>query len=622
MCNFAVMDFTIYPYDRLPEFIRENETLRQTLLQSGGIVKFLAEHIDDPYDDAAPLLFVQYQNYVAENYRREIRWNPNRQNWSIEDLRQRALNVRNHLLEEYQCRRVLLRNLRMHMDVPLTARNMVDELELKYLEYAWKEDLRRQRPDIDTNLGTYKYVMQQFQYCLPMEDNGLACRSIDIALKMHHGYELTDTEMFESFIMELFHKYFFGPTIEERLKRGIKDLLHGKNAKACRGEAMSMLKSVQWFSRHIYNDAAEKVLTDSFTIEDKRWLRNLLEHYDRDRFSEEELIFFYFGMLLADVGRLWHRMLRRYADIDLSELEKEANSFVNTNSSVNQDTWEDEEDFFENETSFKMLTSHTEYDEQNEKLTIVEKEVDLSKTIEKVARSAFDKYMSELTASDEDIDEIFDEDDERITKAENAALSKTGNQSGISGLIHSIAASAQTANNIDEAWDDTYDFIFDKRVKPQEIKRAIEKVKSEKIKERRFYYVAYRILKVIKWIPVEVSDSDYLRWINCHFECGRETNENKKKAFLFNLEGSVKKLDDLHPSDWKDDSIYGKLGKHYRMLAISFKNTFTVTIINGKPVADSESYEHLKDRVEFLSETRDVHGLLWAPDEAYINDWK
>lgn len=172
----------------------------------------------------------------------------------------------------------------------------------------------------------------------------------------------------------------------------------------------------------------------------------------------------------------------------------------------------------------------------------------------------------------------------------------------------------------EEKWDDTFDFIFDEKINPREVKRVIETVKSDKIKDRRFYYVSFRILKVLKWIPIETLESDYLRWINCHFKCGWEKNKNQKKAFLFNLEGTVKDLDDLHPSEWKDDSLYGKLGKYYRLLAISFKNTFTLTIINGKSVYNSESYEHLKDRVEFLSGARDVHGLLWAPDEAYIND--
>ncbi len=174
----------------------------------------------------------------------------------------------------------------------------------------------------------------------------------------------------------------------------------------------------------------------------------------------------------------------------------------------------------------------------------------------------------------------------------------------------------------EEEWDDTFDFIFDEKINPVEVKKAIETVKSEKIRDRRFYYVSFRILKVLKWIPIDTLESDYLKWINCHFECGWEKNKNQKKAFLFNLEGTVKVLDDLHPSEWEDDSLYGKLGKHYRLLALSFKNVFTMTIVNGKPDGESESYEHLRDRVEFLYGTRDVCGTLWAPEEAYVNDGK
>ena len=343
------MDFSILPYDRLPEFIRENENLRQILLQSGGIMKYVTEHIDDPTDENTPQLFVQYQNYVAENYRRANRYNPNRQNWSIEDLRQRALNGSNHLWGEYQSRRVLMRTLRMQTDIPVAASSVVNIINLKYLEYAWKEDLRRRHPDIETDFGTYRYVMQQFERCgWPMRSNGLACRSIDIVLKLHHGYELTETENFDCLNNEMFHAHFFGPRIIDRVQRGLIELLHNKNAKECRAEAIGMLKRVKWFSQHIYNDEVEDVYNDTFTLDDKRWLRGLLEHYDKDHFSEEELCFFYFGKLFADIGRIWEKQIRRYPDIDLGELEIETNTFINTEPSVRQITWEDEKLCFKN----------------------------------------------------------------------------------------------------------------------------------------------------------------------------------------------------------------------------------------------------------------------------------
>lgn len=108
---------------------------------------------------------------------------------------------------------------------------------------------------------------------------------------------------------------------------------------------MKMLCGVKWFSQHIYNDDAVEILGDSFTLEDKQWLRSIIEHYDRDR-GGDELNFFYFGKLLADIGRLWAKQLLHYAKIDLSELEEEVNSFVNTEPAVRQITWEDKKRCF------------------------------------------------------------------------------------------------------------------------------------------------------------------------------------------------------------------------------------------------------------------------------------
>lgn len=284
----------------------------------------------------------------------------------------------------------------------------------------------------------------------------------------------------------------------------------------------------------------------------------------------------------------------------------------------------------------KAQIPHFEYDQQNEKLSIVYGEnkgkVNLDEVIEKKTKDVVNKQLEEIASTDADIDEMFVDiygkdlvdqvnkemkEEEKIDDYEDTAEFPPQT----SQMPQAPKSSGQDEIE-EEEWDDTFDNIFNKKVRPQEIKKTIEKVKSEKIKDRRFYYVAYRILKFIKWIPVEIAESDYLRWINCHFERGWENNKSQKKAFLFNLEGTVKRLNDLHPSEWKDDSLYGNLGKHYRLLAISFKNAFTYTMIDKKPVGDSESYEHLKDRVEFLSGAREYHGTLWAPDEAYINDGK
>jgi hypothetical protein len=62
------------------------------------------------------------------------------------------------------------------------------------------------------------------------------------------------------------------------------------------------------------------------------------------------------------------------------------------------------------------------------------------------------------------------------------------------------------------------------------------------------------------------------------------------------------------------------LGKHYRLLALSFKNIFTQTLVKGDPVDDSESYEHLKDRANFLCGAILCYDRWTAQPEAYINN--
>lgn len=174
----------------------------------------------------------------------------------------------------------------------------------------------------------------------------------------------------------------------------------------------------------------------------------------------------------------------------------------------------------------------------------------------------------------------------------------------------------------DEEWDDTYDNIFDERVKPWELKKALEGIKyPTRISQRRFYYVTYRILDVIKYFSDKVTPSDFLRWINLHFNCGWIDDNEHRKQFVFALEGSSKNLEDQHPSDWDEKTIRGGSGKQHRQLAVTLKNTFTETIINGIAVDNSDSFEHLRDRGQFLKNAYPVgDGHFFIPDDAYINN--
>lgn len=175
---------------------------------------------------------------------------------------------------------------------------------------------------------------------------------------------------------------------------------------------------------------------------------------------------------------------------------------------------------------------------------------------------------------------------------------------------------------VEEEWNDCLDGIFDKKINPKMVKMAIAGMSSERLSGKRFYYVAYRILKIIRWIPASTTDADYLRWVNLHFDLGWIDDKQHKHQFQFNLEDSSKNLASKHPSKWTDDTVYGGRGRFYHELAIKFKNEFTQTIINGKPVDDSESFEHLKDRPQFLKGAKVYYGEYYVPDQAYINNGK
>lgn len=181
-------------------------------------------------------------------------------------------------------------------------------------------------------------------------------------------------------------------------------------------------------------------------------------------------------------------------------------------------------------------------------------------------------------------------------------------------------------NNEDtnEEWDDTYDYIFDKRVKPKAIKVAIDGIDiPNKISNVRFFYVTCRILEILQYLTKKASRPDFLRWVNLHFNCGWIDDNEHRKQFVFALEGSSKNLEDQHPSDWDEETIKGGSGKYHHRLAVTMKNTFTETVINGIAIDDSESFEHLRDRGQFLRYAYHVKdNEYFIPDDAYINNGK
>lgn len=168
-------------------------------------------------------------------------------------------------------------------------------------------------------------------------------------------------------------------------------------------------------------------------------------------------------------------------------------------------------------------------------------------------------------------------------------------------------------------WDDSLDRIFDERVKPQEIFKALkDAIPDTKLNGRPQHYVSFRILKILRYIKYDTTSKDYLRWINLHFNCGW-SNDNDLKFRMI----SKKEYDKLHPSKWKNINTKSDINESYYNYAIFLKNVFTQTLENGKEVDDSDSFEHLKDRHRFLSHAYHVEGERYVVKaENYINNGK
>lgn len=176
----------------------------------------------------------------------------------------------------------------------------------------------------------------------------------------------------------------------------------------------------------------------------------------------------------------------------------------------------------------------------------------------------------------------------------------------------------------DEEWDNQYDYIFNEKIKPREIKKAMESIElPRKISKVRFYYITYRVLEILNYIPDSSSRNDFLRWVNIHFNCGWIDDKQHKRRFSFQLENSSRNIEKQHPSEWDEKTIKGGSGILHHQLAVTLKNTFTQTLMNGSIVDNSDSFEHLVDRGQFLRFAIAIQdNKYYIPDDAYINNGK
>lgn len=310
----------------LPDYIRENEDLRQTLLAQEGFMKYVADYIINGGDDGLSL-YAKYQEHVFDDYLKACSWDPDTQLMSNDELWMKALGQGNHLKKEFGYRKVVESTL---SELDEEAAESVRRFYDGYMAYAWRTDFERRNPHHTTDIGFYQNLMEQFRH-----PNGLVYRCMELAIKEHRGKGWTETDQYDYYRIAEYHYFYFdwcgphGNRAFDRLRRGVKEWLEGKEDEECRELARDMLEKVRFFSQHIYND--EAVCSSNggpFPIEDKKCLRELVENFEKKSDTEVMQLFRDFLFLLQEVCRIWAARLLRYHNTDLHEFEKRVYSFL------------------------------------------------------------------------------------------------------------------------------------------------------------------------------------------------------------------------------------------------------------------------------------------------------
>lgn len=351
----------------LPDYIRRNEDLRQALLvQDGGIMKFLAEHLDT---DGNAELFTNYQKQCVDIFLKKNKWNLHKVWRPGAETERAALGETEHISKELKYQATLMPKLSM---IPTEIAEIVSDFTEQYLIYAYIEDRRRRYPDGMTNNDVYQEVKGLFHI------TGKAYKCMEIILSEHHSKDnkvKTESDVLTEFcICQYVNQFTHGHLIQ--LRQAIAELLKGKSQEECVLLATDMMKEVRPFAQRVYNEGWVQYLRDvKFPVEDDIYFSKTGKHLKIDYFLygakerekdgkwlREEVngsvlkelssnvktpsMRYYFTIflgLLNDLGRFWAAQLLLHG-FDMHNLEKEHNCIL-TPVSKSLDAGDDEVDY-------------------------------------------------------------------------------------------------------------------------------------------------------------------------------------------------------------------------------------------------------------------------------------
>lgn len=320
----------------LPDYIKQHEDLRKVLLaQEGGIMKYLAEHLDA---NGTAALFGSYQDHCVHIFFEKNKWVYYKV-WEGDDLRRAALGLDEHLRKEVNYYTVLKPQLATIED---EVAERIDWFVDLYLTHAYRLDRKRRFPEGQTDMEVYREVIDLYSGL------GLASKCMNLILREHYAsimMERTEDDIWTDFMIRQWSDQFPLGAFAQ-MRNAVAKMLVEKNSKQCRQMAIDTMEKLRGFSQKIYTDVVVDHLREmGYTKDaDKRehdgeWLREVSERAVLEEFSDKKKPYsmrYYFANfvnILKDVGRIWAAQLLVH-NTDMKDLEEEVCCILNPTDSL------------------------------------------------------------------------------------------------------------------------------------------------------------------------------------------------------------------------------------------------------------------------------------------------
>ena len=320
----------------LPDYIKQHEDLRKVLLaQEGGIMKYLAEHLDA---NGTAALFGSYQDHCVHIFFEKNKWVYYKV-WEGDDLRRAALGLDEHLRKEVNYYTVLKPQLATIED---EVAERIDRFVDLYLTHAYRLDRKRRFPEGQTDTEVYREVIDLYNGL------GLASKCMNLILREHHDskkIERTEDDIWTDFMVRQWSDQFTLGAFAQ-MRNAVAEMLVGKDNKQCRQMAIDTMEKLRGFSQKIYTDVVVDHLRGmGYTKDadqrelDGEWLREVSERAVLEEFSDKNKPYsmrYYFANfvnILKDVGRIWAAQLLVHKT-DMKNLEQEVCCILNPTDSL------------------------------------------------------------------------------------------------------------------------------------------------------------------------------------------------------------------------------------------------------------------------------------------------